>query len=813
MRIVEKGLKCDFHIHSVYSKHKETGDLTSNNTINNLDELVNQLYSNEVEMAAITDHDVFSYEMYTNFCSKANKLKLILPGVEFSMAMKDSDGNLKQIHVITLFNNNDVEKIKKIEEVLTNGKDDKGNDKKPPYDALNGTAYTQDKIIKMLDEIGLDVVMIAHQKKSMLSKQSPAKNDFNTLDSDEQNYLLFTEYFQALEFHDKKNELFNIKKKTDFKDDILHFITGSDCHEWSVYPSHDSLKHDGDNYRWTYLKCLPTFRGVSLALTEDSRIKLENSFFSVSPKYQEEIKLNIQGNEFVIPLSKGINAIIGDNSIGKSLLIHKMTNYYRKDVDKDTSAIGDEKIVKKYEEYLKSNGIEVITKVDKAKIYEFDSQGEIRKKFSQNKLNKNLFISKRKKDNPSIAACKKQVEDYVKKYIIDLKLMVNKNALEKELNSMTVSIPKDDLEAKVLKGVNYETTSLDTNKTNKTEEINKFDGVINSINEIKQYLNSEELEKVNEFSTYMQTLLEIRKKSLKEISNCISVIEHINSVLTTFNSNQTTTDDDKVIKQFNTQKNNLISTIISCLEKKNQTIDFTNPTLGKVITVPSEKYTCGKLKIVTCASVKTINDEYLKKLFIKPLNKDKFKKETFLSDESLAAAISRHDPNLDPWEEYIQLIQKIINDDFKEVIKLNYITESDDMDHSSGLNDKMYFEILSNDDGNEGIYFIDQPEDDISQKAIRDNLISCLRKMGNNRQIILITHNPQFVVNLDVDNVIYLYKNQDNNIGIHSGALEYQDETIDEDILKDVAETLDGGVITIRKRWKKYEKNVEDIFR
>ena len=85
--------------------------------------------------------------------------------------------------------------------------------------------------------------------------------------------------------------------------------------------------------------------------------------------------------------------------------------------------------------------------------------------------------------------------------------------------------------------------------------------------------------------------------------------------------------------------------------------------------------------------------------------------------------------------------------------------------------------------------------------------------MGNNRQIILITHNPQFVVNLDVDNVIYLYKNQDNNIGIHSGALEYQDETIDEDILKDVAETLDGGVITIRKRWKKYEKNVEDIFR
>ena len=82
--------------------------------------------------------------------------------------------------------------------------------------------------------------------------------------------------------------------------------------------------------------------------------------------------------------------------------------------------------------------------------------------------------------------------------------------------------------------------------------------------------------------------------------------------------------------------------------------------------------------------------------------------------------------------------------------------------------------------------------------------------MGDSRQIILITHNPQFVVNLDVDNVIYMFKNN-NRLSIHSGALEYQSDC--EDILKDVAETLDGGVITIRKRWKKYEKNIDDIIK
>lgn len=120
-------------------------------------------------MAAITDHDVFSYDLYTKFKKEAKNLKLVLPGVEFTVAMKCTNGVFKQIHVITLFNDSDEEKIKNIEKVLGNGKtvDKNGKliTKSPDYDALNNSAYSQDKLIKLLDEIGLDVVMIAHQKK------------------------------------------------------------------------------------------------------------------------------------------------------------------------------------------------------------------------------------------------------------------------------------------------------------------------------------------------------------------------------------------------------------------------------------------------------------------------------------------------------------------------------------------------------------------------------------------------------------------------------------------------------------------------
>ncbi len=82
-------------------------------------------------MAAITDHDDFSYEMYYQFKKQAENLKLVLPRVEFTVAMGENN-NLKQIHVITLFNNDDENKIKNIEEIVGNG-----TTKFPKYDELN----------------------------------------------------------------------------------------------------------------------------------------------------------------------------------------------------------------------------------------------------------------------------------------------------------------------------------------------------------------------------------------------------------------------------------------------------------------------------------------------------------------------------------------------------------------------------------------------------------------------------------------------------------------------------------------------------
>lgn len=111
-KVVFKGIKIDLHIHSEYSKNKD-GQKVAENTLNNLDVLVNGLIENEVAMCAITDHDTFNYELYAELKKeelKSNCICKVLPDIEFSVEF----ANDKIIHIVTLFDDKDEEKVKKI---------------------------------------------------------------------------------------------------------------------------------------------------------------------------------------------------------------------------------------------------------------------------------------------------------------------------------------------------------------------------------------------------------------------------------------------------------------------------------------------------------------------------------------------------------------------------------------------------------------------------------------------------------------------------------------------------------------------------
>ena len=113
---------------------------------------------------------------------------------------------------------------------------------------------------------------------------------------------------------------------------------------------------------------------------------------------------------------------------------------------------------------------------------------------------------------------------------------------------------------------------------------------------------------------------------------------------------------------------------------------------------------------------------------------------------------------------------------------------------------------------------IDQPEDDLDNRAIYDKLVEYLRKQKKNRQIILATHNPNVVVGADAELVIVANqngldnKNQDNlKFEYYGNSIEdtFEDkncETIllSKGIREHICEILEGGNTAFQIREKKY---------
>lgn len=786
-KIVKEGIKVDFHIHSVGSKYKDHTKV-KDLTIDKIETLINKLNENTINMCAITDHDNFEYNIYKKLKDEEGKgsIKKVLPGVEFSVVFEN-----KVIHIIVIFDDSDEDKIKKIQKILFGEKD------KPDYDDIEKQAFTEKKFLAIMKEINLSNIMIAHQKGTLSSNKKPKNNDVLSLGEDKLEELVFVDYFDSFEFKNSKNEIFNKhyleKNKEKFKKNDIRFITGSDCHNWNDYP-------EDSEFKFTYLKCLPTFRGVSMAVTNYTRIKYINSFFTASSNVLDKINIEIDDIDENIELSKGINIIIGDNSIGKSLLIHKLTGY---------SYLTDKtKMKQNYEEYLNKNKINIKTKIDKKMIYEFDKQGGIREKFEQKKLKGTDFLKKYFPVQPNITFEKQLVLQEISNFIDYLKLKNELKLYINSINSFDIYLRKEKSNSLTFNRIDID---LNIRLQKYKDLLDNYNYILNKTNLVlqdKTILDKEDIMKIKEFKAELEKMNEKYINYKRVIEKEIIKINIINDVIRESEDKieKVKTDEDKKFEIYNNAKNKLIENICKLIIIKAKIEEYEPKIESKELDISTN--TIGEYKFVAKPSVSKISNEYIIEKIRQPLKK-KFKDiEIEKIENDCLEEILPDDPddNADKIEYYKTLIEKNVNEDFeiKNTI-INRDEEDKTKEMSSGFNSKIYFEILSYQDKDEGIYIIDQPEDDVSQTSIKKFLLEDFKEMSNHRQIIIITHNPQFIVNLDVDNIIFIER-KDGKININYGALEYKDNKID--MLNIISENIDGGIDTINERWKRYEKNI-----
>lgn len=114
---------------------------------------------------------------------------------------------------------------------------------------------------------------------------------------------------------------------------------------------------------------------------------------------------------------------------------------------------------------------------------------------------------------------------------------------------------------------------------------------------------------------------------------------------------------------------------------------------------------------------------------------------------------------------------------------------------------------------------IDQPEDNLDNRSISKDLVNYLRDKKIERQIILVTHNPNIVVNADAENIIVAdQRGQDNDstcpflFNYVNGAIEHtqiKNESITDTlnsmgIREHITEIVEGGEEAFLKREQKY---------
>ena len=113
---------------------------------------------------------------------------------------------------------------------------------------------------------------------------------------------------------------------------------------------------------------------------------------------------------------------------------------------------------------------------------------------------------------------------------------------------------------------------------------------------------------------------------------------------------------------------------------------------------------------------------------------------------------------------------------------------------------------------------IDQPEDDLDNRAIYHELVKYIRTKKQTRQIILVTHNPNIVVGADAEEIIVANQDGVNNKNQSGIKFKYRTDALEEsyinhnpdDVLtqkgirEHVCEILEGGDVAFRIREEKY---------
>lgn len=839
--IDQNWLHIDLHMHSYYSTLQSKKDKDRLRKMEP-DELIDILEKQGIQIFSITDHDYFANEYYdkiSNYIDDKHKKIVLIDGVEFDAYLENNSDC--HIHACVYMEPGvDREKLHEIVNNLYN------------QDGIYGGKPLLCDILNELYNLNKKVIVIPHGDKSASEKGQKNRailnrSLFGLLNSNTKKsiykysmYKIFNSFEMkpgvlnkptiqhwAANFYEctqNFNELVNkhsadeineiiphlsqkINNKdfelSEFENDVykrvieyakyFSYFTFSDWHNKEEYKPKvnnfifGSLDHAFDSFE------LATIDPMSrVILTKDKEISIPNSFL-----YKVEFKINDQKK--TIYLTPGLNAVIGKRGSGKSLFLSVLKSL------KDSNS--NENAENKYSSLNISNIV----------AYDRDNN-----KIEEGELSSATFLSQNDIDaiyrdpelaEDSIANKFPKLEKYdTQKLELISELTAKIRPFLNDYKTVTpfVSCIKDQDD------YNYDKYKSIEKYESKLSQ--KFDTILNTSNEINKDLkeiglNNQEMSKlISQIKLikdyYMEILINYNSLIQKHNSGIEKIRELSSNVVQDNIQNREEIKKCLMVIKKNFDQLLIFKKLEYCVD--NYDVKSTKLSLKKdgsylfasYYSVPndikdqiSEKITdeVKKTGNKSCNKTGTITDLYnilwgnlnLKsnvnigksiKAFISS-EIFKPKKEFYeIKDESLSSEVDKI--------EDIKTLEELVEEG--RIVNLSK--------ESLGTKSAAYLNMLF--DSNDRLLVFDQPEDNIDNNYISNNLVPLIKNKKKTKQLVFVTHNPSVAVYGDAFN--YIFVTNENEINYSNFLLE---NSKDRD---DILDILEGGKRSFSNRNMKF---------
>jgi len=722
----------------------------------------------------------------------------------------------------------------------------------------NGEQYFQGKYLTCIGKTEWDAL---NWSDSSIAEK---KTIINTVD------IVFTAAENIEKYNNGKNKL----RESNVNSLLL------DCSD--AHNNIDSSDKDRIGNCNTWIKADTTFEGLKQIIYEpEERVKIQESKPDDKSVYQVIDCIELNEDTFwkgKICFNENLNTIIGGRSTGKSTLLksiaRKIDNKAEIDDEKDFVQNHLNGIVVKWKDgeegtnrdidffrqsYMhdiakdetKTNDLikKIISnKEQNTHLIDYDNKNnELKKTISKNILDvfqvqsdiENLQRQLKEKGD------KKGVETEVQRLNSKIKEL-NKNAIITPLmldifqNSLKDIAEKEQLIKQYEKDLSY-LISFKSKSIIDTYYINEFNNLSSSIkHEVNESFNKLKEAVDKKWTEYIES----REESIKiKKQECQTQIEQIkNSDIYKRNTqyysdNKELNDVQNKLKEengklqeikgleekltlFKSRKTDIISQIVA---------DHNSYNVNAQSLIQNLKIEHDEIKITTKISCKK---QEIKTFLENRLNQRGSKRQQFVNDfaDKYNTEIAKHSEDF--------LINALNNNiEYKSSnTKQNVVTEffttnwfdiSFELSYQNDVFDEMsqgkqafvILKLLLDFSTKECPILIDQPEDSLDNRAIYNELVQYLRTKKKQRQIILVTHNPNVVVSADAENVIIANPNGKNSKNRDNIKFQYLNGSLENTKQKDntnkivlesqgireqVCEILEGGKEAFEKREQKY---------